>query len=274
MEKLTDWAGLWRELVEINDRRKEKAGGEKDYWNTRVRQFDEGVRQRWSQPDSSREFFIQQLTADVTLLDIGAGTGSWSMLASKYARTVTAVEMSPAMTEVMRANLDENGIENVEIVDGVWPEIDVAPHDFSLCSHGMYGALDLPAFINCMVEATRRMCMLVIRVPFRDGVMGEAALRVFGHPHDSPNFVIAYNILLEMGIHANVIMEAAGLWKPWRHHSMEEALLEMKGRLGLEDDQYYDGYLMDLLKRRLSYQDGCYMWPAGVRSALVYWKVG
>ena len=74
--------------------------------------------------------------------------------------------------------------------------------------------------------------------------MAQAAMLVWGHPYDSPNFQIAYQILLEMGIFPNVIMENEHLWKQWRNNSLEEALAELKGRLGLIEDQQYDQRLM------------------------------
>jgi len=36
----------------------------------------------------------------------------------------------------------------------------------------------------------------------------------------------------------------------------------------------YDDFLTELLRRRLIVVNGQYMWPRGVRSALIYWDVG
>ena len=146
-------------------------------------------------------------------------------------------------------------------------------YDFSLCSHAMYGFADFKTFIDRMVEVTKKTCFLLMRVPTSDGVMAEAAMRVWGQPYDSANFQIAYNALLQMGIYANVLMENTGLWKPWRSASIEEALADVKRKLGLVGDTVHDDYLRQLLERRLSYENGEYVWPRGVRSALVYWDV-
>src|SRR5512136_2091271 len=140
MEKITDWSSLWRELVEIKSRsRKRDAGAESqaDVWQAKARSFDESVKRRWAKPDSSREFILSQLDADSTVLDIGAGTGAWSALLARRARHVTAVELSAAMIEVMRKNLAEEGVTNVTLVQGAWPDVPMEPHDFSLCSHAM-----------------------------------------------------------------------------------------------------------------------------------------
>jgi precorrin-6B methylase 2 len=263
MERGTDWARLWSDLVRVQTPEREK-----DLWK-------EKSNRRWAKPDSSRDFIIAQLEAapGSTLLDIGAGTGKWAILLSQYVGRVTAIDPSPTMLQAMQENLQSEGVTNVQVIEGAWPDVTVEPHDFSLCSHAMYGSADLPAFIRRMVQVTRRLCFLVLRAPATDGIMAEAAMRVWGHPYDSPNFQVAYNVLLQMGIYANVLMESGGLWTPWKNASIEEALGEVKRRLGLGPSGEHDEFLTDLLRRRLIHQDGQYVWPPSVRSALIYWGV-
>ena len=275
MEKPTDWNALWRELVEIKARsRSRKPGGKTDIWADRAHEFKEGVKRRWARPDSSREFILSHLDPDGTVLDIGAGTGAWSLLIAPWVKHVTAVEPSSAMIEVMRGDLAAANITNVSILQAEWPDVSVEHHDYSLCSHAMYACLDLRAFILKMVACTRRTCFLVLRAPSIDSVRAEAARELWGQPLDSPNFTIAYNVLLQAGIYANVLVENTGLWKPRTSSSIREALMDMRRFLGLDDSGQHDEYLMELLRRRLTWKGGRYVWPPEVRSALVYWDVG
>jgi precorrin-6B methylase 2 len=275
LEKVTDWVQLWRELAEMQSRSWHRRDESKDHWRERARHFDDCVKRRWATPDSTRDFVIAQLQADsrTTVLDIGAGTGAWAVLLAKYARRITAVEPSSAMIHVMRENLEAEGLDNVEIVQERWPEAAVETHDFSICSHAMYGSPDFPAFIGSMINATEQTCFLVLRAPTLDAVMAEAAQHILGHPYDSPNFQVAYNALLQMGIFPNVLVEDTGLWEPWVNESIEDALSDVKRRFGLVENSEHDQFLEDLLRRRLNYQDGQYVWPPGVRSMLVYWDV-
>lgn len=277
MEKITDWNALWRELVDIKARSRESISSEDqepDVWCKRAEEFKEGVKRRWKRPDSSRDFILSKMNPDATVLDIGAGTGDWAGLLAPHVRRVTAVEPSPSMIRVMRESLDEEGITNVDIVQGAWPDVAVDSHDYSLCSHAMYGYPDLPAFIRRMAASTRDTCFLLLRATSLNGVRSEAAQHIWGQPLDSPNFTIAYNILLQMGIFPHVQMEDTGLWKSRTSGSLEEALRSMKRFLGLNAISEHDAYLLDLLKRRLSLKNGRYIWPPEVRSALVYWETG
>jgi hypothetical protein len=79
--------------------------------------------------------------------------------------------------------------------------------------------------------------------------------------------------LFSKGRHFFLQMEDTGLWRPWTHDSLEEAVAEVKRRFGLPEVSEHDAFLRDLLQRRLDQRDGQWVWPRGVRSALVYWDV-
>ena len=277
METLTDWCTLWKELSDIQEKAfsRKKEHQADDFWKHKAKQFDRMVDERWAKPDSSRDFLIRKLkdTPGATLLDIGAGTGKWSVLVSPYAATVTALEPSLAMQAVLKEKIQTQKITNIEIVTGTWPGDDVAPHDYILASHSMYGVADFIAFVNKMSQTARKACILLLRVPFADSVMAVAAQHVLGQPYDSPNFQIAYNILLGMDIYPDVIMEADGSWPAWTNDSFEAALGEIKNRLNLTDNPAYDDFLSGLLTQHLIVEDDKVVWPAGSKSALVYWEV-
>jgi SAM-dependent methyltransferase len=278
MEKMTDWIKLWRELVERQHRfwnRGKKTKKEDDTWKDKAKGFDAKVKERWIRPDPHRDFIVSRLSSfpGATVLDIGAGTGSWAILMSRAARKVTAIEPSAGMRKVFRENLEKEGIENVEILEGRWPEIDVKPHDFSLSSHSVYGNADLPGFVQAMSEATGHTCFMLLRAPDWNGLMAQAAIRLWGQPNDSPNFRVAYNAMLQMGMYPNVLMEGEGLWPPWTNDTFDEALEEIRSRFGVTEGTKQDAYLEGLLRERLRKKDGFYVWPVELRTALVYWDV-
>ncbi len=278
VEGKTDWLLLWRQISEVHEEgheRKEINRNGGDVWAEQARKFDSQVRDKWSRPDSSRQFIISRLVENPgsTLLDIGAGTGAWACLLSPYVKQLTALDPSSAMISVMRENILGQGIDNIEILQGRWPHTRTDKHDFSLCSHAMYGEHDFRGFITGMMDVTRKTCFMLIRVPIMSSLMGELSMRIWGHPYDSVNFPIAYNALLQMEIYPNVLMEDRGLWKSWTSESLEEALAKVKGRFGIKHRHEHDDFIADMLSRHLKRENGKYIWPRGVRSALVYWDV-
>lgn len=55
-----------------------------------------------------------------TVIDLGAGTGRFVFKAAEVCARVIAVDVSPAMIEVLRARVHEHGCENVEVVQAGW----------------------------------------------------------------------------------------------------------------------------------------------------------
>lgn len=274
----TDWAALWRHLVTrrircLSPGSSGSGDARTDPWQRRARDYDELVRRRWAEPDTSRQFVLSELSANDTLLDVGAGTGAWSALAAPRVAGVTAVEPSPAMAGLLREKLAARDIGNVRIIEGWWPEVDVDPHDVSLCAHAMYWSADLEAFVGRMVACTRRTCILIVRAHDPGGILAEASLRLFGSAIDGPNLVVASNVLHQMGIRAQVLMERGGAREPRQSSTLEEALGRVKRHLGLCDATEHDGYLLALLRRRLSCQGGRYLWPLEGGSGLLSWSV-
>lgn len=277
MERITDFTKLWRELVEKQGpfwNRKKRSESNQDKWQDRARIFYQRVTERWKRPDSHRDFIISIISASkgATVLDIGAGTGAWAILLSRYVRKVTAVEPSAEMREILKENLEKEDINNVEIVNRFWPIPDFEPHDFTLASHSVYGCEDIRGFISAMTEATSDRCFMLLRAPDHNGLMSMAANRIWGYPYDSPNFQVAFNAMLQMGMFPNVLMEEKGMWPGWTNNSFDEALERIRSRFGLEKGSEHDPYLLSLLKTRLKETDGKIQWPSEVRTGLVYWN--
>ncbi len=276
MEKLTNWHKMWQELSDIQARAfaRQKKDRDGDFWRHKADKFDKMVEQRWEKPDSSRKFLMDKLKKDPgsTLLDIGAGTGRWSIFASSSALKVTALEPSPAMQEILKEKIKKEGITNIEIITGSWPDHDICTHDYVLSSHSIYGVGDFKGFVDKMSRTALKGCMMILRVPFAGSVMAAAANRVFGQPHDSPNLQIAFNALMNMGIYPDVIMEQSDNWPAWSHDSFEDAFADLKNRLDIVDNFEHDGFLIDLLNNSLTLKNGKYIWPPGNTSALVYWE--
>ena len=273
--EIVNYNELWRDLVKLgSERRKHKTqSGSSDQWHGKAKEFDQRVNDRWQQNDSSRDFMIRTLNEfpNATVVDIGAGSGAWVSLFSPLASRVTAIDSSKSMLEQLKIRIQAENLDHVNILEGCWPEVKLEPHDICFCSHAMYGAEDFESYISAMQAVTRKRIILLIRAPQEDGLMSQAFNMVWGHPYDSPNYQIAINILWQMGIFPNVIMEEDHLWKPWAHRTIEEALEEMKSRLGLFEAGEWDKKLWDLLENNLTRQNGEYIWPTAMRTALLYW---
>ena len=275
MEKATDWLLLWRQIVERQRTVEPVAEGpwseEDDPWREKAEAFVTRANRKWSRPDPLRDFLASRVRPDAMVLDIGAGAGDWSIYLAPRVGRVTAFDPSPAMRRTIIGRVASAGLANVDVVAGFWPKTPVEPHDVVLCMHAVYGATDFAAYVRRLDATARRGVYLLLKAPIPGGVMAEAAERVWGQPHDSPNFVVAYNALLQLGFLPSAMVDPSP-WGIWRSTSLDAALDDVKRRLAIVGDPTHDAFLRDLLARRLTRIGDEYVWPASVCSALVYWE--
>jgi SAM-dependent methyltransferase len=264
-----DRISLWRELsLRV---RKPTGRGHRgdDPGREQAARFEASAkRRRGDEPDVLVTALAELLRPADALVDIGAGIGRWTVPLARLVERVTALEPSPAMLALLRENTAPTG--NVTIVESTWLDAEVGPHDVALCSHAMYSSPDLMAFVSKMERVARRLCVMVLRVPSHDGVIGEMAQRIHGRWHDSPNFILAYNILLDAGIYPNVLMEPGV--RHWTDETFDGAVDRAKRHLRLGESTAYDDTIRSVLDQRLTALEGQWVWPDGMRSALVWWS--
>lgn len=276
MKKLTDWPQLWKELVEIKlegaSRNKNHHG--KSYWQRKARQYRKRKEKQGFEMDSSRSFIAETLKGNPgsSLLDIGAGIGDWSAFLAPFAGSVTALEPSDEMGRFLTETVKSADTDNINCVQGLWPDIDIQNYDYTLASHSMYGVADIVPFLTKMTDISQKGCFIVSRVLYANTIMAKAAQHVLGHPYDSPCFQVLYNILLDIGIYPNVLMETGKTWRSWTSNSIDEALEEVKNRLGATGTDRYNDFLNSLLEKELVPDNGKLLWPPGNGSALMYWN--
>lgn len=257
-----DWLKLWRDLVKTGTR--SRSTEEQSSFYARFR------RKSQEKPDPLLNFVLQDIANSNTVLDIGAGSGRWSITIARIARSVTAVEPADHMLSMLRDNISAAGLNNVQIVQATWENAVVEPHDIVVCVHGIYFSPDFAAFVRKMEKYARKRCYLALRLPPYDGIISDLSLKIYGHRHDSTNAIIAYNALYSMGIYANVLVEDD--IRHWVDSTFEQAFARARRHLHLESKDSYDELIKNTLAKRLMHADNTYVWPDGTRLALLWWS--
>ena len=251
---------LWRELVNDNLR---NANGNHN------QRYMRHARQKQLRPDPLLDFVLKEVDSQTTVLDIGAGTGRWSIPLAGRAGSVTAIEPDGDMVEVLQENLKTAGVD-IRIVQSTWEDADVKAHDIVVCAHAMYSSTDFALFVRKMEQCAGKTCYLAIRLPPVNGIIGELCRAVWGRQHDSVNAVVAYNALYSLGIYPNLLMENE-IYR-WTSNTLEEAFTRAKRHLHLESNAAYDELIRNTLRERLTPTENGYIWPDGMRSALLWWN--
>jgi SAM-dependent methyltransferase len=247
-----------------------------DYWARRAKSYS-----RFAGESQSEDPFVERLLrrfgTEDTVLDVGAGTGRHAVPLARHVRRVIAVDPSAAMLRFLRQGATEAGLDNVDIFEGAWPDIerDVPAADVAISAHVLYPIEDVAPFLVALDGHARRTCFLhlMARQPWFDemglweAVHGDQRL-------PQPTYIDVVNLLHQLGAYANVAID----WveTPRRYASLDEAVEVFAETVAAGEDAARLERLRNALSRRLeSAEDGRLSLPLdSYPLATVWWEAG
>jgi len=159
MDKARELDKKWKEeLKGFKYNIKHKTNDEKKaYWNEEAENYDIRMFQDDRRIVAVREILEAHgyLNKDVFVLEVGCGTGLYAMDLSEYTKSVTAIDFSEKMGEVLLKKAKKANIDNIVFKKMDWLEID-------LHKEGLYKAFDvalsaLNPSMSCL-EALNKLC--------------------------------------------------------------------------------------------------------------------
>ena len=217
-----DWAARWRAIYAArNEQQKRTRQREGDFWSGCSEMFARGI----DAPDAIRDLILAQIEPGDSVLDVGAGSGRYSIPIAARAREVIAVEPSPGMGEALRTEAGRRGVENVRLVQSAWLDAAVAPADVVLCAHVLYFTPAVEDFLRKLDGHAGRVCMAVIRVDQMQANLAELFEQIWGEPQaPEPSFIDLFNVLYQIGIVADVAIRRGGGGGPSRFATLDDAV--------------------------------------------------
>ncbi len=243
-----------------------------DFWDRRAQGFHRST----MDTVTSDPFYLRLrdiVTPQTSVLDVGAGTGRFTLALAPQAEHITAVEPNSAMLNFLRQDASERGLPNISYVQTTWQAApDDLRADIVICSHVLYPIRDIVPFLEKLRRAAHQGCYIYLRATHIDAIT--AHLWQYFHGEERrlpPGYIDALDVLYDRGIYANV--EIVTLPPSLRYPSLEVAVLELQEQLILPDDEKTHKKLRALLKGWLVERDGLLMPPAqNVVCAIIWWK--
>jgi len=267
----------WKEILDARAQQMDAAYARlgrtsADFWDRRARGFHRSTKDTMTS-DPLYLWLRDIVTPQKSVLDVGAGTGRFTLALAPQAKRITAVEPNAAMLDFLRQDAADKGLKNISYVQTTWQE---APDDLQaeivICSHVLYPIRDIVPFLAKLQKATRQACYIYLRATHIDA----ATAPLWRHFHGDerrlpPGYIHALDVLYEMGIYANV--EIVMLPPSLRYLSLDIAVTELMEQLILPDDEKTRVELHDLLTGWLEERDGMLVPPLQeMVSAIIWWE--
>ncbi|BAQ35198.1 methyltransferase domain-containing protein [Dehalococcoides sp. THU3] len=137
-----------------------------------------------------------------SLLDIGAGAGSFAIPLALHGVNVTAVEPSPRQSGALAKEIQKESLANIRIVHDEWEALlpeEITKHDHVMAVYSLEMENIRPALEKMIAVAAKNV--LLVHTAGND--LRPALKTLFGL-QASPDYIYIYNILYQMGFSPDV----------------------------------------------------------------------
>jgi len=223
-----DWNQLWKQ-----DRGGDRRKDDREFWDRRAPSFA-----KVAGADTYAETFLRILNPepDWNVLDVGCAAGTLAVPLAARVRSITALDFSPVMIDLLSARCRDAGIANVAPRVASWEDdwraLGLSTHDIAIASRSL-AVDDLQAALTKLNSfARKRVC---ISCPVGSGPFDRRVFEAVGREcKPSPDYIYTYNLLYQMGIYANVSFVAKPIRKSFANEeeafeSLSWMLDEMSG---------------------------------------------
>lgn len=267
----------WHEIIDARAQQMDTAYARlgrtsADFWERRAHGFHRSTKDTVS----NDPFYLRlcdNVNSHTSLLDVGAGTGRFSLALAPQVDQIIAVEPSTAMLDFLRQDAATKDVHNISYVQSTWQEApDDLRADVVICSHVVYPIRDIELFLSKLHKASLQVCYLYARASHIDSLTADL-WRHFHHDERClpPGYIHVLDVLYEMGIYANV--EVVSLPPSLRYSSLDIAVTEMAEQLILPGDEKTRVELRSLLEEWLVESGGMLVPPLQkMLCAIIWWK--
>lgn len=264
-----DWAVEWtkkRERDFWSRQLKKKGISSTEYYDNCPAELAEAHFRYVHYPGLIFEKMQSMVTPGVTVLDIGAGDGAFTIPFAKIAKRVTVVEPSLGQIGRLVEKAKREGLDNIEIINARWEELqnrEIASYDVVVAAYS-FSMPDIKNALQKMFDHTSGVLFLVTSA-------GNGFTGIYQDIFDNAefftdNYIYLYNILHQMGIQANVHIITRKFIHPW-----DLMLSLLKLQMDINPD--LERRLFEVLKRRGQFFENGELWVKSWHKDALIWHL-
>lgn len=214
-----------------------------------------------------------------TVVDVGAGTGRFSLALAPRVHEVVAVDPSRAMLGILKRTARQRGVTNVRTMESRWEDVPLGPEagavppaDVVFSSFVVPLVAEAAAFVTKMDAACRGRAFVYMNASSGDALTEPLWRHFHGHPRrPAPTYLDLRAILQELGLRPEV--EVVEVPMRTRFDTLAAAVKAYREVLVLPDTAEVRAELRELLRSWLVRDAGALRPPvSAMPAAVVSWK--
>ena len=270
-------ATRWRKLVtarlgEMERLQPGRGALNPDFWDSRAKRFAKRLPASSVAGDPLYRRLRQATGRRSTVLDVGAGTGRFTVALAPRVASVTAVDPAERMLDVCRRQAAKLGLTNVALVHAKWEDADVEPADVAFSSYVVTLVPDAARFLARLDAAATERAFLYLGAYTADAIMDPLWRHFHGTSRKpGPTYLDAVDVLRELGCKPQI--EVVEVTTRGRFKNVADAAKDYRDQLCLPDTPEIRKELRGLLQHWLIRRGDALAAPLKtVPAAVISWK--
>ena len=130
-------------------------------------------------PGKLLPFIIDELKGSNSIIDIGSGTGFFSIPLAEAEHMVTSIEPSLEMINIMKRNSAQEVLSSINICQSRWEDWRGEFHDAAIAVHSLYPMPDIKEALSLInISASKKI--IIVRDPVRMKTISKIVREKFG----------------------------------------------------------------------------------------------
>lgn len=269
--KKIDMDALWQREQGWNSQK--KSGRKYDdaeelrFWEKLAPHYSEKFNLYRDVPDLG-EWIHEKVGDGRRIIDMGCGSGNFTIPMSSYSQEILAIDFSPAMLSVLQGELESRHIGNVKTRCSKWEDFhETYEVDYVLAVNSMYRMCYMSSALKKIV-AYGRKGFIIIRTllkPMLYSLYDDLELNY----RRNNDYMLMPMMLWDMGIHAEV-----SFWhydREVRYENLKAAQKEMTADLGELSYMSYEGELKNRFLEKAQHEGEGFRWKSRRIVEVVSW---
>lgn len=270
-----DYVKLWDDMIERSSAQKQTTRDDSmSFWDDPIN-VDNFVRRIQHNEKGRIELQLasMQIPSGSSVLDIGSGPGTLAVPLAQSGCLVTVVEPSLPMVNAMEKYRTLTDAQPIRVIQKEWESAnpdEIGTHDYVIASLSLMIGNIREALQKMDAAATRAVHIFWFLVPpsFSRGNCDLWPL-LHGEPYCyEPTADTLWNVLFQLGIHANLVVETKKNKSDFR--SIDDLRLEYHTRLHAKTDEQKEIVNNYLEERTIKTEKG-YAMPGTAKTAHIWW---
>ncbi|MEG3040668.1 MAG: class I SAM-dependent methyltransferase [Clostridium sp.] len=263
-----DYEKIWKKYMEEKDGyARERAFDdniERDFWKVLAPKYDN----RPTLYDYSKDVF--NFTSNLILqnkevIEIGPGTGKFTLPLASKCRKIVAIDFSSDMLEILKSKAKDLNVTNIETVVGKWEDVNIEKSDYILSVNSLYRIWNIRDALIKMNNMAREKVIIVrtIQKPF----FNDLYMNLGFNDKTCLDYIYIPNILHSLNICTNI--QYIDVESEIEFESLEDIYGRIKAEIGNIEEK---SVIHDFVKRNFKKVEGKYIFTHKTKVEIIYWN--